>query len=253
MKNLKSKFILAGFLLVASLTEVSSAVALVRLASDWQVRAADGQMLPFGQWEGDKLDEAAGRVIAPLSATKMDMKHFASRMLELSFQLYLNEHKFYIQPATFMAKRTPTETCTPVDFDNAPIYACEEGQRLTRGCHILFFNSNFESVGTYELSIRVPFEYYCNAIPAIGIADKNKDALLITVQYFAIDHAVAQKISELGNGWVRQTILVHIGAKDGKIWMKQDDECLGNPNAIDTIPDARQKLGQCRSQQRAGL
>jgi hypothetical protein len=41
------------------------------------------------------------------------------------------------------------------------------------------------------------------------------------------------------------TVLFHIKAVDGKIIAEQDDTCLGNPNRIDNIPDARKRLSKC--------
>jgi hypothetical protein len=40
-------------------------------------------------------------------------------------------------------------------------------------------------------------------------------------------------------------VLFHIKAVDGKIIAEQDDTCLGNPNRIDNIPDARKRLAKC--------
>ena len=80
---------------------------------------------------------------------------------------------------------------------------------------------------------------------AIGAANKTNNELLVTMQYFLIGGESAKEISEIGSGWFRMTSLFRVKAVNGKIEVEQDDACLGNPNRIDNIPEARKTLRQC--------
>ena len=106
-------------------------------------------------------------------------------------------------------------------------------------------NSQFQDAGFYTLKINAPYKYFVNAIPALGIYDRTRNELLVTVQYFPIDAFAAHTIGEVGGGWKRMTILFRVKAVDGKIQVQQDDRCLGNPNDYETIPDARKALREC--------
>ena len=159
--------------------------------------------------------------------------------------LGINGAKFYMAPATFMAKSKPNEVCTRKDFKGRPTYQCEEGQRLTYGCHVFFYDADFKEVGFYTLKINEPFKLFCNAVVGFGVADKDKNELLMTAQYFPIDAQPARTPGELGDSWRRMTVLLRLQVVDGKITVEQDDRCLGNPNQTDTVPDARRIVRRC--------
>lgn len=163
----------------------------------------------------------------------------------LGFKLHIDEVKYYIKPAMLMAKSQPKEVCTPKDYDKAPTYQCEEGQRYAHGCHLVFLDADFAEAGFHTLTINEPYRYFCNAMPALGVASKERNELLVTVQYFPIDRKAASKVSEIGSSWTRMTMLFRVKAVDGKIVVEQDDRCLGNPNRIETIPEARKLLKRC--------
>lgn len=144
-----------------------------------------------------------------------------------------------------MRKSRPDEVCTPDNSKSAMPYACLEGQRHTQDCDLFFFDKEFAEVGFLALRINERYQYFCNTVPAIGVGNKAKNELLVTVQYFPIDRKLASKVSDIGSGWQRMNILVRIKSENGKIIAEQDDACLGNPNRIDTVPDARKRLLQC--------
>lgn len=239
---------------MSTLTRVVAASALlglyalscnaeIRLASDWN----DSLSIPSDQWEGKRLEKAVISVASPLSATNVGSNgDRRNPRLDLGFQLHIDGSKYYIQPVKFMAKERPDETCTPAAFKNAPTYQCEEGQRYKVSCHLMFFNAQFENVGIHRFHPHEPYDNYCNAVPAIGVADKARNELFVTFQYFPIDEKAASKVSEIGSDWKRMTSLFRLKLVDGKITVEQDDSCLGNPNAIETIPDARAALKRCR-------
>lgn len=200
------------------------------------------------QWEGSKLKTATLTAATALSATSAGKKAATYEPdLSLGFRLYIDGTKYYVKPALFMAKDRPDEVCTPASFTRAPTYQCEEGQRYKVSCHLLFFNAQFENIGVYRFRPQERFESYCNTVLAIGVADKARDELFVTFQYFPIDRKAAAKVSEIGDGWKRMTSLFRLTLADGKITVDEDNACLGNPNGIETIPDARAILKRCRA------
>jgi hypothetical protein len=192
-----------------------------------------------------QLRAAAKRSVEPRNAIKAGS---FTADYEIGFRLFIDDTKYYINAVEFMAKSRPEEVCTPERFANVPTYKCVEGQRDRQGCHLLFFDSNFAEAGFHTVKINEPYLYYCNAMPALGIANKDRNELLVTVQYFPIDRKAASKVSEIGSGWSRMTVLFRVKAVDGKVVVEQDDNCLGNPNHIETIPDARKQLKRCAAQ-----
>ena len=72
--------------------------------------------------------------------------------------------------------------------------------------------------------------------------------LLTTLQYFPIDRRHAGTVAEVGQGWSRMTVLLRLTRnEDGQVSIEQDDVCLGNPNRVETIAEARRKLKKCGS------
>lgn len=133
----------------------------------------------------------------------------------------------------------------PKGLRQYPTYQCEEGQRLTSEPHILFFNDKFQPEGAYQLVLKSPYKHFCNAMLAMGVADKARNELLVTVQCFDVDRAVANKRTSVGATWKRSTVLFRVKAAEGKLLLEQDDSCLGNPNDIESIPEARKRLKKC--------
>lgn len=163
---------------------------------------------------------------------------------EVALRLTIDGALYYIKPMLFMLKKNADEVCT-FDFKNSDSYRCVEGQPNVQGCHLMFFDAQGKWVGFHTMQIKEGFPHYCNAMPAVGIANKSRNELLVTMQYFLIDGANAKEISEIGSGWFRMTSLFRVKAVNGKIEVEQDDTCLGNPNRIDNIPEARKRLRQC--------
>jgi hypothetical protein len=123
---------------------------------------------------------------------------------------------------------------------------CEEGQSYAHSCHLLFLNKVMEPAGSLRLRIDEPYRYSCNAMPAMEAADKSRNELLVTVQYFPIDQKLASKVSAIGSDWKRMTVLVRLRAEGGKIFAEQDDQCLANPNNYGSIQDASTALTICK-------
>lgn len=195
--------------------------------------------------ETDKLATAATQRAHSLSAVPSD--DVAQPELMRGFKMRFGDTLYYLKPAIFMAKSFEGEVCRPDRSPSAQRYTCIEGQRRTQTCHLLFFTKDFEPAGHLPLKVGQPYPTFCNAMPAMGVADKSRNELLVTIQYFPIDRKLASKISEVGSGWERMTVLVRLKEEGGHIVAERDDRCLKNPNRIETIPDARRALKRCQS------
>lgn len=183
----------------------------------------------------------ADAIIKKLTATPTIDAHN-----DIGLRMVIDDVKYYIQPTMFMAKSSPDEVCHRTG--NVLAYQCKEGQRLVEGCHLLFFNAKGEWVGWHSMAINeLQYPHYCNAFPAMGVADKSNNELLITMQYFLADGGVAEKVSNIGSNWIRMTSLIRVKANNGKIEVEQDDTCFGNPNKVNTIVQARKLLQRCNA------
>lgn len=64
-----------------------------------------------------------------------------------------------------------------------PAYQCVEGQRFRKGCHVFVFDEAFKEVGFHTIEIKEAAPYFCNAVLAVGVGDKARNELLVTVQF----------------------------------------------------------------------
>lgn len=236
--------VLAGAAALMLLLSATGARSEIVAEGNWKSEPG----IPMEQWEVSRLETATLATATGLSATSVGKKAATYEPdLSLGFKLHIDGTKYYVKPALFMARDHSDEACTPASFTKAPTYQCEEGQRYKVSCHLMFFNAQFENVGVYRIRPNEEYESFCNAVPAIGVADKARDELFVTFQYFPIDRKAASKVSEIGDGWKRMTSLFRLTVADGKITVAEDQACLGNPNEIETIPDARVALKRCRA------
>jgi hypothetical protein len=220
---------------------MSHASAELRLSKDW-----NPELLPHHtvELEIEKLKVAEEKTALLLSSV-ISPSGKAVVQFNQAFKLYLDNNLYYVDGAMFVPKRHEGDVCTP-KLTLKLNYDCAEGQRYAKKAHLLFFNNQFESIGTYQLKINVPYEYYTNAIPAMGVYNKDRNELLATVQYFPIDRKITNKVDDVSSGWKRITVLLRLKIVDGKIEVEQDDACLKNPNSIETITDARKALKYCK-------
>lgn len=194
--------------------------------------------------EVDIVEKVARRAVAAHSAVPIRKRGDID--ISLSYILYIDKKKYYLQPTLFMAKLHPGDVCTPAPYDKTRPYQCVEGQRHTHDCHVLIFNDKFKEVGYHRIEVKEPFQFYCNAVPAMGVGDATNNLVLATVQYFPIDRKPASTIAQLGQGWRRMTVALRLKLQeDGRVLITQEDGCFGNPNSIDTIADARRALRRC--------
>ena len=225
----------------------TTTLAEIKLSSDWLSRyQADGSRVPDSQHEIELLKKASKAAATRRTAVPPSSLIGGAFELHLGFKLRLDNTLYYLEPITYMRKSRLDEVCNPDYANDAPRYACLEGQRHTQDCHLFIFDQNFAEVGYHDLNIKEPYQYFCNAMPAIGTGKKIDNELLVTVQYFPIDRKLASKVSEIGSSWKRMTILVRIKSENGKVIVEQDDSCLGNPNSYEDIASARKALTACR-------
>jgi hypothetical protein len=260
MKNTKKlnvpfSIISVGLILLA----FSNAFTDIRVSRDWgSGLRPDGSLIPDSLDELGRLQNAAARAVLKINALPDTLPSgFISRRRHIGFgiglyyqlghKLFIDSMTYYLQPMTFMAKSHPDEVCTPVPFpsNSMPTYQCKEGQRETHSANIFIFNSEFEQVGYHKIHINQPWPLWCNSVLGVGSGDKKKNEVLVTVQYFPVDKKVYKKKGEIGSEWERMTVLLRVSVSNGKVNLEQDDRCLGNPNQIESIPDARKKLKQC--------
>jgi hypothetical protein len=227
----------------------------IRFNTDWSTDFnEDGTRKPRDQNDRERLEDASDAVIYRRDAWNAgqvgrdSMGRFGGvKVIESSthfYKLFVNEAKYFLQPKAFTNKSYPGEVCTPMDGVGSA-YECKEGQRRIASCHLIFFDGKFAEVGFNTVKVNEPYPFNCDLVESVGVRAKGGDDLLVTVQHSPIDKSVARKFSNPTFGWNRTTVLFHIKAVDGKIIAEQDDTCLGNPNRIDNIPDARKRLAKC--------
>ena len=246
----RPEFVFLASLALAFLNWTTPVQAEIRLDGNWprEIRP-DGTWVPDKEKETWLMEDGAEKWARELSAIQgVDgndrLRYFDS---DLGFRLFVNDNKYYIKPAMFVARSKPGEICTPTPFKNAPTYRCDEGQTLATSCHVFFFNERVQRAGHHVVAINEKYTYFCNAMPALGVGDKANNLVLVTVQYFNTERKPASKVAEVGSSWNRMTVAFRIKAVDGRIKVEQDDSCLGNPNRIEAIPEARKRLKACGS------
>ncbi|MBK1613916.1 hypothetical protein CKO44_10595 [Rubrivivax gelatinosus] len=224
--------------------------AEIRLTTDW-LENVHGVYIPLADMETTKLEIATwkslrSRIATPLDPDGKTLDMFSGQGYRMFFDGDLN----YATVLGFMPKTRPDEACNIKDYVRQPNYRCEQGQRYTLACHLGLYNAKFEEAGWHTVTIRESQPVFCNAVPAMGRYDSKYNDLLLIVQYFGVDEPkVATTRSEIGSGWQRMAVRLKLSrVKDGRFSVEQDDSCLGNPNAISTIDDARRKLRQCEKQ-----
>ena len=138
--NLAAKWIAALLACVIGLAHGE-----VRLNTDWPYKRRDDASDPLVQNEGERFRNAADAASYPRDAVASHGLHHSMRRLS-GFKLFVNETKYFLQPSKFMTKSRPNEVCTPTSGPGLT-YQCEEGQRLTSDCHLIFFDAKFVEAG----------------------------------------------------------------------------------------------------------
>lgn len=222
--------------------QMTAAGAHIRVTDKWASEIGpDGRFLPDDQIEKAHSYDVAEKYAESMNAAAPYQPVTGSD----GVILFVNDVKYYLRAMHFMPKIRPDEVCTPDYTSKHLTYDCAEGQKQTANCHLITLNTRYEVVGTQRVDIHEPFKSWCNQVLGIGTADKAANELLVTVQYFNVEHKAASRISEVGDSWRRMTLLFHVKDANGKIELAADTRCLKNPNSIETIPEARKALKLC--------
>jgi hypothetical protein len=212
--------------------------AAIRLSTNWQSDAQTHNAPHPAISEADVFDAAVEKKASELSALPKSKAQVQAKYGE-GFKLYIDKDLYYINVVMFTPKRYPGDVCTPKEQGNL----CGEGQLQLSKAHLFFFNNQFENVGVYTLNISELNEYFVNALLGMGVYNKVRNELLVSLDYFPIDSKTNAKFSKLAK---RTTLLVRLKVENGKILIEQDDSCLKNPNIVGSIPEARTVLSRCQ-------
>lgn len=113
-------------------------------------------------------------------------------------------------------------------------------------CSLYVFNQDLNKLASLKIDLpENDHGTWCNGTYGFGGAGKGIDGVLVTVSYYLAGKKPAQRAQDIGKGWRYMTTLIRFEEKDGKLVLRQDDSCLGNPNNFDAIPDARKALARC--------
>lgn len=113
-------------------------------------------------------------------------------------------------------------------------------------CALYVFDQDLNKLAS--LNIDLPENNHgtwCNGTYGFGGSSKGVNGVLITLSYYLAGEKPAQRAKDIGDGWRKMTVLIRFEELDGRLVLKQDDTCLGNPNTFDAIPDARKALARC--------
>jgi hypothetical protein len=224
--------------------------AAIRLT--YQAKHTKDKDVRVANAEGDGLAAALSVTVKKLDARTGKHNHVSADI----YKLYLNEILYYIDSDTIIPKSNPSEICKPTPAETLPYedvyYRCDGDDIYSSSGVLFFFNTNFASVGTYELNIKEPENYFVNKVDAISVYDKDRNELLVTASYTLIDTSYTiTKRPDREEGVFyderRSTILLRLKVIDGKIQVEQDDTCLKNPNKISNIATARKLLKLCEA------
>jgi hypothetical protein len=178
-----------------------------------------------------------GEEYGPKGATNVDI--YESYVLD--FGKSLEYDRYLLTPIKFMWAEKKDEVCTPIKNS----YKCKQGQAYTNTCFLAVAEDGpYPKLDRfYEVVINEPRPLFCNEISAVGIYDGRKNKFLVTVRYFSLPQGAASSKK------ATMTVLFEakkMTDKDGtSLVLIQDDACLGNPNRIDTISEARKALAAC--------
>ncbi|MFA5172085.1 MAG: hypothetical protein WC426_11010 [Sulfuriferula sp.] len=115
-------------------------------------------------------------------------------------------------------------------------------------CHLFLYDSEtVDTVAIVRLDIKrdsneIKGMPSCDGVNAMAIAKEVPDSMLISLEYtdsLSLDSTPLKHST---------TVLLRLTNQNGKLNIKQDDSCLGNPNKLKTISAARNALKQCATQ-----
>lgn len=155
--------------------------AHLALSNQWRPSILpNGDLVPDALNEGKQLDKAALASVIARTATPQREQEWS---LDLAFKLFIDDTLLYLQPVRFMPQSHPGERCTDVAQELA--YRCKEGPRHTQACHIGLFDARFREVGWHTIRIDESAPLFCNAVPAVGVANADRNEVLAPCSTFS--------------------------------------------------------------------
>lgn len=159
------------------------------------------------------------------------------------FHMLWNSRTFYVAGLKYTSREQWAE------YHRAAAAAGESDGKILPGggvCALFVYDEHLKQAAKYSVKFNeADGKTWCNGANAIARV-KGQDALLFSVSYYLTDKPLAKKMKDIGTGWRYMTVLLRLKEQDGKVIIEQDDSCLGNPNAYEDIPSARQALAACR-------
>jgi hypothetical protein len=115
-------------------------------------------------------------------------------------------------------------------------------------CSVFVYDRDLKPLARHDILFKeAGGRVYCNGANALARV-KGEDALLFNVMYYLVDEPKAVTFSAIGDGWRRMSVLLRLRHDGDKVWIEQDDTCLGNPNRYDHIETARVALAACKGE-----
>ncbi|MDR3392639.1 MAG: hypothetical protein P4L77_12990 [Sulfuriferula sp.] len=153
---------------------------------------------------------------------------------------------YLLTSLSFMEAENDNDTCTPINGT----YQCKEGKTYTNSCFLTLAEDNGPypkltgASDLYEVKIHDSVPIYCSDVAAVGVYDKDKNLFLVAVRYIHITDKTQSRKQEKNNKIGMSVLFQAQKTRDG-MNLVQIDSCLGNPNHIGTISEARKMLAQC--------
>ncbi|MFC7419208.1 hypothetical protein ACFQNF_04895 [Iodobacter arcticus] len=150
-------------------------------------------------------------------------------------RMFLNKKKYYIWAQQYQVNKL---------LASKEKNTVEKGSNIKNNgvCELYVHDDEMIKVASFRVNLSE--HNYCSSIYGLGAA-KGQDALLMTIGYLLESVKPVQKVDADVKNEKKMTILLKVSEKNGKVFITQDDNCLGNPNEIRDILSARKALRQC--------
>lgn len=161
---------------------------------------------------------------------------------------------YLLTSLSFMKAKSDKDVCTPI----IGTYQCKEGKPYTNSCFLTLAEDNgpypkLTGISDlYEVKIHDSVPIYCSDVAAAGVYDKDKNLFLVAVRYIRITDKTQSQKNDKNNIIGMSALFQAQKTRDG-INLVQVDSCLGNPNHIGTISEARKMLAQCEIKKSATM
>ncbi|STQ89902.1 hypothetical protein [Iodobacter fluviatilis] len=150
-------------------------------------------------------------------------------------RMFLNKKKYYIWAQQYQVNKL---------LSSKEKNASEKGMNIHNNGVCDLYVHDDEMIKVASFRVNLPEYHYCNGIYGLG-AVKGQDALLMTIAYVLENIKAVQKVDVDASNVKKMTILLKFHERNGKVFITQDDSCLGNPNKTGDILSARKALQQC--------